>query len=118
MANYGIFIGFGTTARGREAKALEVFGEATQYNARLQQEGRIESWEAVLLEPHGGDLDGFVLLRGDKEKLAQIRVDPEFERLTTRSLLYVDNFGVVGAYIGEGFTETLTRYQEALGELP
>lgn len=117
MANYGIFIGFGDAVRGREQKSLDLFNQAMQYYTRLQQEGRIESWDVALLEPHGGDLGGFFLLRGDKEKLAQLRVDTEFEGLTARALLLVEGIGVVGAYIGEGLTETVTMFQEALGEL-
>lgn len=33
----------------------------------------IESFEAVILEPHGGDLAGFILIRGSQDKLAQLR---------------------------------------------
>ena len=62
MPDYGIFVGFGTPVRGREAKSLEVFNEALQWYAQLEQEGTIESFEAVFLEPHGGDLGGFILL--------------------------------------------------------
>lgn len=117
MANYGIFIGFGDAVRGRERQSLDLFDEAMQYYTRLQQDGRIESWDAALLEPHGGDLGGFFLLRGDKEKLAQLRVDTEFERLTARALMIVNSVGVVGAHIGEGLAETVTMFREALGEL-
>ena len=30
----------------------------------------IESFEPVFLEPHGGDLTGFILIQGDAAKLA------------------------------------------------
>ena len=71
MPEYGIFVGFGSPVRGREAKSLEVFNEALHWYAKLEQEGTIESFEAVFLEPHGGDLSGFMLLRGDREKLSK-----------------------------------------------
>jgi hypothetical protein len=70
MADSGLFIGFGASVRGRERQALKVFGEAFEYFSRLQQAGEIESFEPVALEPHGGDLSGFFLLRGDQDKLA------------------------------------------------
>ena len=41
----------GARVRGREAKGLEVFNEGVEYWGRLQQEGRIESFEVVLLYP-------------------------------------------------------------------
>src|SRR5579872_97524 len=72
MADSGLFIGFGAPVRGRERQATKVFNEAFEYYSRLQQEGEIESFEPVLLEPHGGELDGFFLLRGDQDKLARI----------------------------------------------
>jgi hypothetical protein len=66
-----LFIGWGAPVRGREAKGLEVFNEALAYSGRLQQEGVIEGFETAILEPHGGELQGLVLIRGSQEKLAQ-----------------------------------------------
>src|SRR5579875_2312642 len=81
MADSGLVIGFGTPVRGRERQAVKVFNEVFEYYSRLQREGEIESFEPVLLEPHGGELGGFFLLRGDQDKLARIRGSREFERL-------------------------------------
>lgn len=58
MAEAGLFVGWGAPVRGRETKGLEIFNESVAYWGRLQQEGRIESFEVVLLYPHGGDLAG------------------------------------------------------------
>jgi len=117
MADYGLFIGWGTTVRGREAKALDSFNEALAYYGRLQNEGRIESFEVGLLEPHGGDLAGFVLIRGERQKLSQLRVDAEFERLTTRALLVVDGLGIIGASLGDGLGQSIGMYQEEIAAL-
>jgi hypothetical protein len=35
MSDHGLFIGFGIPVRGREARAVEVFNESTQYYAGL-----------------------------------------------------------------------------------
>jgi hypothetical protein len=114
MADYGLFIGWGTSVRGREAKALDSFNQAMEYYGRLQNEGRIESFEVGILEPHGGDLAGFALIRGERQKLSQLRVDPEFERLTTRAVLVVDGLGVIGASLGDGLGQLIATYQEEL----
>jgi hypothetical protein len=58
MADSGLFVGFGLPVRGRERQAIKVFGEAFEYYSRLQQDGEIESFEPVLLEPHGGNSAG------------------------------------------------------------
>lgn len=117
MADAGLFIGWGTAVRGREAKGLEVFNEALTYYGRLQQDGVIESVEPVILEPHGGDLVGFFLLRGSQEKLAQLRVDDEFVRLSTRANMIVEGLGVVGASLGDGLQDAIGTYQQAISEL-
>lgn len=117
MADAGLFIGWGAPVRGREAKSLEVFGEALAYYGRLQQEGVIESFETAILEAHGGDLQGFVLVRGSEEGLARLRVDDEFVRLTSRASLIVEGLGVIGAAIGDGLEDAIGTYQQAISEL-
>jgi hypothetical protein len=117
MADAGLFIGWGAPVRGREAKGLEVFNESLAYYGRLQQNDVIEGFETVILEPHGGELAGFILLRGSEEKLAKLRVDDEFVRLSTRAGLIVEGVGVVGAALGEGLEAAITTYQQAISEL-
>jgi hypothetical protein len=117
MADAGLFIGWGAPIRGREAKGLEIFNETLAYYGRLQQEGVIEGFETAILEPHGGDLQGFILLRGGDEKLAQLRVDDEFVRMSTRAGLIVEGLGVIGASLGDGLEQSITTYQEAISEL-
>jgi hypothetical protein len=117
MAEAGLFIGWGDPITGREAKGLDVFNDALQYYGRLQQEGRIQSFEVGLLEPHGGDLGGFILLRGSREQLAQLRLDEEFERMTTRATLVVQRVGVVSVITGDDLERGIGIYQEAVAEL-
>jgi hypothetical protein len=112
MADYGLFIGWSFPARGREKRSLEVFNEALAYYGNLQQQGQIESFEVVILEPHGGDLGGFALLRGSRDKIALLRVSDEFQRLTTRAALSVDSIGVVGAALGDGLGTAISNFQE------
>ena len=97
MADAAIFIGWGPAVVGREQKALQVFGEGVEFWTRMQQAGEIESFEAFQLEPHGGDLAGFCILRGEAERLARLRGSAEFLRLNQRAALVVTNFGVVNA---------------------
>jgi hypothetical protein len=117
MADSGIFIGFGAPVRGRERQAIKVFNESFEYYARLQQEGEIESFEPVLLEPHGGELTGYFLLRGDKGKLARIRGSEEFERLTARADLIVENLGIVAAFLGEQLMSQMSVFSQQVEEL-
>ena len=101
MANAALFIGYGSVMPGRAQQALQVFNEALQYYGRLQQHGQLESFEPVFLEPHGGDLAGFILLRGDREQLNTIRYTAEFTRLTNRASLVVQHIGIVSGFTGD-----------------
>ena len=103
--------------RGRERQAVKVFNEVFEYYSRLQQEGEIESFEPVLLEAHGGELDGFFLLRGDQDKLARIRGSEEFERLIVRGQLIVESLGVVGAVLGGRLMSQLSVFGQQVEEL-
>src|ERR671934_2792528 len=117
MPEAGLFIGWGDPVRGREAKGLDVFNESVEFWGRLQQQGRIESFEVVLLYPHGGDLAGFSLLRGTHDQLNDVGGDEEFLRLTTRAGLIVEGLGVVRAALGEGLAQQVGIYQQALGDV-
>jgi uncharacterized OB-fold protein len=112
MADAGLFIGWGEVVRGREAEAVDVFGETVAYWTRLQEEGVIESFEPVFLEPHGGELQGFFFLRGEPEKLATLRVDEEFARTIMRAGLVVDDVGVVGASMGARLERLMAAFSE------
>ena len=117
MADTGLFIGFGAPVRGRERQAIQVFNETFEYYARLQQEGEIESFEPVLFEPHGGELGGFFLLRGDRDQLARVRASEEFERLTARAQLIVDDLGIVTGYLGGRLTYLMGVFGQQVEEL-
>ncbi len=117
MAGEALFLGWGPVVRGREQTSLKVFQETIAYYGRLQEEGKIESFEPVLIAPHGGDLGGFVLLRGERGKLDEIRSSEEFERAVTRAASVVDNVGVINAFTGEALGRALGRFQAASEEL-
>jgi hypothetical protein len=111
-----LFVGWGNAVRGRERQSLSVFGQAAEFYTRLQQDGEIEAFEPVFLEPHGGDLAGFFLIRGEREKLARLRTSEEFVRLNARAQMIVDGFGVVGAAVASGIDEQMGYFQAAVEE--
>jgi hypothetical protein len=114
MASAGLFIGWGAPIAGREATGLEVFGEALAYYARLEGEGRIESSEVVLLEPHGGDLEGFILVRGSADQMNAVRADDEFRTINAQAGLVVQRLGTVDAVLGDSIETEMGRYAGAI----
>ena len=118
MADRILFVGWGATIAGREARALEVFNAAIGFYGRCQQEGKIESFQVTLLEPHGGGLAGYAELHGSPEQLAQLREDEEFRRLLTDANLIVDELGVVGGFVNEGLARQVQIFQDAIAQVP
>jgi hypothetical protein len=117
VAGEALFVGWGAVARGREKEALEVFSESVQYWGSLKENGQIDDLEVVLLYPHGGDLAGYALLKGDRAKLDELRSSDEFVRSTARASIVVDSLGVVNAVTGEALGQQMGIYQAAADDL-
>jgi hypothetical protein len=118
MADRILFVGWGATIAGREERALEVFNEAVGFYGRCQQEGRIESFDVILLEPHGGGLGGYMELHGTADQLAELREDQEFQRVMVDAGLIVEELGLVGGFANEGVAQQMAMYQEAIAKVP
>jgi hypothetical protein len=117
MADDALFIGWGAVVRGREQHAVEVFGETVSFWQQARDGGRIESFEPCLLQPHGGGLAGFMLIRGERAQLDQIASSDEFARLMVRANAIVEELGVVRGYCGEALGRQMGLFQEASNEL-
>jgi hypothetical protein len=116
MAESGLFIGWGEVVRGREAEAVQTFNSTVEYFTGLQKDGTIEGFEPFFLEQHGGDLNGFFLVRGEAQELSALRVDEEFEATILRAGLVVNNIGVVGAATGARLERQMSSYVEAIAQ--
>ena len=118
MADRVLFISWGQTVRGAEERALEVFNDALGLLGRMQQDGRIEKFDVCLLSPHGGGLDGCILLHGSAEQLAAVQADPEYRRNLVDANMVVRELGAVMGWINEGIADQLALYQEAITRVP
>lgn len=114
MADRALFIGFGIPVRGREERAVEVFNEFVGMFGRMQSDGRIESMEVTLLDPHGGDLGGFFMVHGNEQQCGALQYDEEFRREVNDATLIVENFGIVGADLAERLQRQLEFYTEQI----
>jgi hypothetical protein len=114
MADRAMFVGFGQPVRGREERAIEVFNEFVGMFGRMQSDGRIESMDVTLLDPHGGELGGFFLVQGSAEQCSALSMDEEFRRECIDASLIVENFGVVPAASGAAVGEEMANYAEAV----
>jgi len=111
-----LFIRWGAAPSGRERESVRLFGQSLKYLTGLVVAGRVFSVEPFFLEPHGGDLEGFFLVRGDREELSRIRYEDDFQRMAVRAQVVVENFGVIGAITGEQLNKHMAWYAEAANE--
>ena len=118
MADRMIHISWGAPVAGREERGLEVFNEALGLYGRMQQEGRIESFDVALMVPNGAKLDGFIALRGSAAQMAAVREDEDFQRNMVDASLIVKDLCVCEGYTNEGIAQQMAMYQEAIGRVP
>ena len=112
MSTNVLFVGWDRAVPGREAAASEHFAEVMQWFGGLQQAGKIDSFEPVLLNAHGGDLNGFVLVRGEAAQLNALSANEEWLDHMTRATMNLDGFGVVWGAIGEGIAAQMARWNK------
>lgn len=117
MADRVLFIGWSAPVRGLEEHGLEVFNEAVGLYGRMQQDGRIEGFDVVLLDPNG-DLNGYMEIQGSAEQLAAVRESDDFRRVLLDAALIVDNLRLIEGYTNEGIAQEMALYQEAIAKVP
>ena len=101
MANGLIFIGWNGFKSGMEEEIAKVTQDTREYVARLKADGKIESTQNVLLQPHGGDLNGFTLLIGENQNLTEVLTSSEFLVYEARWSRILDGLGIIRGYTGE-----------------
>jgi hypothetical protein len=118
MSEAGIWVAWGIPARGRERQALDLLREtASGYLDTLRDAGRIERFDVAILRPQSTELGGFILIQGSKDQVDALRTDHEFEVWLTRVQLVADRVGVVDAWVGDGLSEAIDLYEEAIAEM-
>jgi hypothetical protein len=113
-AHHAVLFGWNRVVPGSEAKAIALFGEALQFWGQQQQAGAIESFEPVLLTPHGGDLNGFILVRGEADQLNHVLASEAYLVLETKANLYLAGYGVISAVCGEAIEQRMALYQQVI----
>ncbi len=117
MADRVLFMGWDQPVRGGEERAIEAFNEAVGLMGRMQHEGRIESFEVVLLSPNG-ELGGFFTIRGSADQINALREDEEFLRSTVKAQLAVEGIRHIVGVTGEGVARQMELYREAMAAVP
>jgi len=101
MGSNVMLFGWNRSLPGREKASGQHFEEFVQYLGGLQRKGAIQAFDVVFLDPHGGDLNGFFLIKGDSAKLDALVATTEWTTHITRASLHLDSSGVVRGVTGD-----------------
>ena len=115
MADRILVAGWDMPVPGREKQAWALFGKTVEFYTKQQQDGKIENFEPIILSRHGGDLNGFILVRGNADQIDQLRRDDTYLDITIEAGYCLTAFGVVDGYTGEGTMNILSRWTKVAG---
>jgi hypothetical protein len=101
MGSNVILFGWNRSLPGREKVSAQHFEEFVGYLGGLQQKGAIQSFDIVFLDTHGGDLNGFFLIKGDSANLDALVATNEWVTHITRAAFHLDGSGVVRGVTGD-----------------
>jgi hypothetical protein len=110
MANAGLLLGWNRSVPGYEAQTVAKFGEFIGYLTVLVMEKKIESFEPVITRPHGGDLNGFFLIRGERAQLNALQDSDGWKDWEVWGAYHLQGFGVVECNLGAEIAETMKRF--------
>ncbi|MFZ5623304.1 MAG: hypothetical protein ACOY71_02580 [Gemmatimonadota bacterium] len=101
MPSNVVLFGWNRAVPGRERLGAQHFQEFMQYLGGLRQNGRIDAFDTVFLDAHGGDLNGFILIRGESTRLDALMSSTDWETHVTRAVLNLEGAGVIRGVTGE-----------------
>jgi hypothetical protein len=110
MATACLMIGWNRPYPGHEKEAYGTLtGEGLELIGKWKKAGFFEDHELVALTAHGGDLNGFILLKGERAKLDELRRTDEFEHFVIHLGLHMDRMGTIPGVTEAGIRKVMER---------
>ena len=109
MATAVLFIGWNRPEPGKEEQSYSwLMTEGMAYLEK--QKGKyFESLEVIGLTPHGGDMNGCIILFGERAKLDELRRTDEFEAFSMQTGSRFSNLGVIPGLNWQGIQAVMAR---------
>jgi hypothetical protein len=112
-----VLIGWNRVHPSHHGHVDAVTREQLNYWEKAKRAGKIVDFEHVVLVPHGGTLNGFLLVRGDRKELDELLWDDEFLALTSRAQAVTEGLMIVRGVVGEAATQAIHAYNAKLATL-
>ncbi len=114
MGSNALLFGWNRSIPGRERISAAHFEEFVGYLNGLQEDGTVQSFDVVLLNNHGGDMNGFFLIRGESADLGTIMSSSEWEQHMTRAGLHLEGSGAIRGVTGERVAERMALWAKSI----
>lgn len=114
MATNTVMFGWKRALAGREHLSAQHFDEFVGYLSGLQNEGRIDSFEPVLLDPNSSGLIGFFLIRADDPLLSAMLSSEAWTDHMVRAMIHLDEPTLVRAVSGQLVQERMGKWSAAI----
>ena len=101
MDRNAIFFAWNRSIPGREQTSGQHFEDFVGYLTAQAQSGAIENFDVMFLDTHGGDMNGFFLIRGDAAKLDALQSTSDWLEHMTRASLHLQGSGAVRGVTGD-----------------
>ncbi|CAN5920644.1 hypothetical protein BH11MYX3_BH11MYX3_41090 [soil metagenome] len=109
-----VLFGWNRALAGREGMAGELFAHSMTYFEKLKATKQIEGFEPVFLNRHGGDLNGFFLLKGSHMQLDAMMQSDEWVDIVMRADHYLSGVGVITGYTGQVIPDMMQRWVKTI----
>jgi len=114
MGSNAIVFGWNRSLPGREQLSGKHFQDFVAYLQAQKSAAKIESFDPVLLEPHGGSVNGFFLIRGTSEQITALVETQEWIQHQIRAQLHLDGSGTWRAVMGAAVNQRMGMWMEAI----
>lgn len=114
MSTNVVFFAWNRSIPGRERISAEHFQQFVQYLGGLKQAGAIQSFDTVFLDTHGGDLNGFFLIRGESARLDALMADDAWVTHMTRAALHLQGSGHVRGVTGDAVATRMELWTKTI----
>jgi len=114
MSANAVLFGWNRSLPGREQLSAAHFQDFSAYLQKQIAGGAIESFEPVLIEPHGGTFNGFFLIKGTHQQLSTLTSSPEWVQHVIRAELHLEGASVWRGVTGAAVAERMGMWVQAL----
>ena len=74
----------------------------------------VEWFEPCMLDQHGGDLNGFVMIRGERDKLHELTYQNDWKNWMTKAYYNLEGFVVTRAFFDDMIKDNMGRLQKVV----